>query len=349
MVDALAGKMVPGCESRALLLAILGPTASGKSALALELAQRLSGEIVNYDSVQVYRGFDIGSGKLRHGERRSVPHHLLDILDPCQTFTAGDYRRAAGQALASIRARNRLPILVGGTGFYLRALLLGLFDGPARSEDLRARLEALAERRAGRLKEDPGANVEGRAVSERTPAAVLHRLLERLDPTTAARIHPRDRQKTIRAVEVCLLARQPMSRMLDRGRSGLAGFEVIKIGLNPGRLELSERIQRRVEGMFAGGLIEETRRIVDQWGPQVKPLESLGYRQASAHLKGAMSYEEAVHQTQAATRRYAKRQMTWFRRESDVAWFPGFGNDPEIQRQVLEWFCSRRNFQNAHA
>ena len=353
LVDALEGpdgreeKTAAERGSRATLLAILGPTASGKSALALELARRLGGEIVNYDSVQLYRGFDIGSGKVRLEERRGVPHHLLDVLEPGQMFTAGDYRRAAGHAIESIRERNRLPILVGGTGFYLRALLLGLFEGPARSESLRQRLEALAKRRAGRGTGEP---IEGRADPEAARAGVLHRLLERLDPASAARIHPRDRQKTIRALEVCLLARQPMSRMLDRGRSGLEGFEVIKVGLNPGRAPLYERIHRRVEEMFDAGLIEETRGILDRYPvPRLKPLEALGYRQASACLAGAMSREEAVLQSQAATRRYAKRQMTWFRRETDVAWFPGFGDDLQIQRQVLDWLGSKRNFQNAHA
>ncbi len=298
------------------LVAIVGPTAAGKSALALVLAERLDGEIVNYDSVQVYRGFDVGTGKTAPQERRGIPHHLLDSVEPEQVFTAGDYRREASRALAEVRGRGKLPILVGGTGLYLRSLLLGLFEGPRRSEALRARLRSLAERR-------------GRPF--------VHRLLARLDPRAAERIERRDTQKVIRAVEVCLLSRQPFSAMLARARTGLREFRVFKIGLNPERAELYRRIQERVERMFAGGLLEETRALLARRDAErLKPLGALGYRQAAAALAGRVSLREAIHQTQLATRRYAKRQMTWFRRETGVTWFAGFGDDPEIQRQVLE-------------
>ena len=189
------------------LIAIVGPTAAGKSALALALAERLNGEVVNYDSVQLYRGFDVGSGKLPLAERRGVAHHLLDCLEPADVFTAGDYRREALKVLADLRGRAKLPIFAGGTGLYLRALLVGLFEGPVRSEALRERLRAMVERRGREF---------------------LHRLLARLDAAAAARIQPRDTQKLIRAVEVCILARQPLSALHARGRAGLEGYRVIK-------------------------------------------------------------------------------------------------------------------------
>jgi len=327
------------------LLAIVGPTAAGKSALALALAERWNGEIVNYDSVQLYRGFDIGAGKVPPSERRGVPHHLLDVAAPDQVFTAGDYRREALRALESIRERRRLPILVGGTGLYLRALFLGLFEGPRRSESLRARLKAMAERHSRYI--DPSCR-GGEGGENR--GEFLHRLLRRLDPAGAARIHARDRQKTLRAVEVCLLSRQAMSGMLERGRIGLRGFNVIKIGLNPDRARLRERIDRRVESMFAAGLLDEARRAIElPDGPRLKPLEALGYRQAGAVLRGEITREDAVRETQAATRQYAKRQITWFRRETGVTWFAGFGDDPDIQRQIFHWLGPRLERNDADA
>jgi tRNA dimethylallyltransferase len=300
------------------LLVIVGPTAAGKSALALAIAEEAGGEILNCDSVQVYRGFNIGSGKVPIEERRAIPHHLLDVVEPDQAFTAGDYRREAQRILGVLRERARLPILVGGTGLYLRALLQGLFDGPARSEALRARLRKTAARRG------PG---------------FLHRLLARLDPTSALRIHPHDEQKLIRAIEVCLLAGRPMSVMFSQSRAGLEGFRVFKLGLDPPRRKLHERINLRVEEMFWSGLLEEvSEALAGARGARLKPLEALGYAQACAALRRDISVEEAIRQTQSATRQYAKRQMTWFRREEDVSWFAGFGDDPEVQRQAVDWF-----------
>jgi len=294
--------------------------------LALRLAEQFDGEVVNYDSIQLYRGFDVGSGKLMPGERRGIPHHLLDCLDPGQTFNAGVYRREASKVLADLSGRRKLPIFVGGTGLYLRALLLGLFEGPARSEALRARLRAMADRRGREF---------------------LHRLLARLDPIAAARIQPRDTQKLIRAAEVCILSRQPLSTLQARGRTGLEGFRVVKIGLNPPRGQLYDRINRRVEAMFAGGLLEETKAMLDRPdAPRIKALDALGYRQTRAvlegreGLEGKLGREEAVLATQVATRHYAKRQLTWFRREGDIAWFEGLGDDPQVERRVLE-FLSR--------
>jgi tRNA dimethylallyltransferase len=281
----------------------------------LELAERLDGEIVNYDSVQLYRGFDVGAGKVPTAERRGIPHHLLDCLEPEQLFTAGDYRREALRVLTDLRARAKLPLFVGGTGLYLRALLLGLFEGPRRSEALRQRLRALARRRGG-----------GR----------LHRLLERMDPAAAERIQPRDTQKLIRATEVCLLAGQPLSALHARGREGLKGYRICKIGLNPERGRLYERIDCRVRAMFAGGLLDEVRALLARPDAcRIKPLEALGYRQAGAVLRGEMSLEEAIRDTQVATRHYAKRQLTWLRPESDIVWFGGFGDDPATLRRVL--------------
>ena len=299
------------------LVAIVGPTAAGKSALALFLAEYGSGEIINYDSVQLYQGFDIGSGKMPPGERRGLAHHLLDILEPDQVFTAGDYRRAALIVLDDIRRRSRLPILVGGTGLYLRALLLGLFEGPPRSEELRMRLRRMVERRNPQF---------------------LHRLLARLDPDRAGQIEWPDTQKVIRAIEVCLLARQPMSRLLESGRAGLRGFRIYKIGLNPPRQALYERINLRVEQMFVTGLLEETRAMLARPDAErFKPLEAVGYRQACEVLRGSLSVADAVRATQTATRHYAKRQLTWFRRETDVTWFEGMGDAAEVQQQVLDW------------
>ena len=298
------------------LIAIVGPTAAGKSALALALAEWLNGEVVNYDSVQLYRGFNVGSGKLPLAERRGVAHHLLDSLEPAAVFTAGDYRREALKVLADLRGRGKLPVFVGGTGLYLRALLVGLFAGPVRSEALRERLRAGVER-------------HGREY--------LHRLLARLDAAAAARIQPRDTQKLIRAVEVCVLARKPLSALHARGRAGLEGYRVIKLGLNPPRAQLYQRINRRVERMFAMGLMEETQAMLYlPDAARIKPLAALGYRQACLVWEGKTGREEAVSATQAATRHYAKRQLTWFRREADITWFEGFGDDPHIQSRIME-------------
>lgn len=299
------------------LIAIVGPTAAGKSALALALAERLKGEVVNYDSVQLYRGFDVGSGKLPLAERRGIAHHLLDCLNPADVFTAGDYRREALKVLADLRTRDKLPVLAGGTGLYLRALLVGLFAGPVRSEALRERLRAMVERRGREF---------------------LHRLLVRLDGVAAARIQARDTQKLIRAVEVCILAKQPISAMHASGRSGLEGYDVIKLGLNPPRAQLYERINRRVERMFAAGLMDETEALLHlPEAARIKALGALGYRQARAVVEGKASRDEAIIETQKATRRYAKRQLTWFRREPEITWQEGFGDDPHVQSRMIEF------------
>ena len=297
-----------------LLIAILGPTASGKSDLALGLAERLDGEVVNYDSVQVYRGFDIGSAKTPESERRGVPHHLIDILDPAEQFSAGEYARRARAVLAEIRRRGRTPILAGGTGFYLRALLDGLFEGPGRDTELRARLERSAELR------DPG---------------YLHRLLARLDPESAARIHANDQPKLIRAIEVFLVEGESMTRAFERGLAPLEGFRIVRLGLAPPRAELYERINLRSRRMFEAGLLDEVRGLLDAGVPRdAWAFGALGYRQALACLGGRLSIEEAIEETARKTRNYAKRQLTWFRRqEPETAWFESTGDDGA----ALDW------------
>jgi tRNA dimethylallyltransferase len=303
------------------LLVIVGPTAAGKSALALALAEPWGGEIVNCDSVQIYRGFDVGTGKVSPADRRGIPHHLLDIVEPAQTFTAGDYRREATRVLHEIRARQRLPIMVGGTGLYLRALLMGLFEGPERSEALRERLSQTVRRRGREF---------------------LHRMLKRLDPPAAARIHPRDTPKIIRALEVLILARRSITQLHAQGRKGLEGFCVLKAGLHPPRAALAQRIARRTEQMFESGLLDEVRVMLNRKDAErIKALGAIGYREACGLLAGRMTLPEAIERCQTATRQYAKRQMTWFRREKDVEWFEGFGDDPAIVRQVSEWLAGR--------
>jgi tRNA dimethylallyltransferase len=297
------------------LIAILGPTGSGKSDLALRAAEEFRGEVVNCDSLQIYRYFDIGTAKLAPAERRGIAHHLIDIVDPDRVYTAGEYARAARATLSEITRRDRLPVVAGGTGFYLRALLEGLFPGPRRDDALRARLARREQRRPGSL----------------------HRLLSRFDPQSAARIHPHDVPKVTRALEVCLLARRPLSALFREGRDALRGYRVLKIGLAPHRERLYERLDRRCQAMFDAGLVDEVRSILARgFGADSKPFESHGYRQAMQLLAGQLSPRQAVEEAQRNTRRYAKRQMTWFRRESGVEWFHGFGVDPEVQRAALE-------------
>ena len=297
------------------LVVILGPTASGKSELALSVAERYDGEVINYDSVQVYRHFNVGTAKLSPSERRGIPHHLIDIVEPEELFTAGDYARRAREALSRIRANGRLPVLAGGTGFYLRALLEGLFQGPQRDEALRRRLEWRAEQKS------PG---------------YLHRVLRRLDAASAQRIHPNDTPKLIRAIEVCLRARAPMSSLWRRGREALAGYDVLRLGLAPPRDALYERIRRRAENMFRGGLVGEVERLLAQgFSRRVRAFGSLGYKQALDYVDGKLPLDQAIDMTGRLTSRFAKRQLTWFRREPGVHWVEGFGDDPAVQKKVL--------------
>jgi tRNA dimethylallyltransferase len=297
-----------------LLPVIVGPTGSGKSDLALRIASELEGEIVNCDSLQVYRGFDIGTAKIPAAERRGVPHHLIDVIDPAQLFTAGDYARLAEAALREIAGRGRVPVLAGGTGFYLRALLDGLFPGPSRDETLRTRLERREARRAG----------------------CLHRILKRLDPEAAARIHPNDKNKTTRALEVRLIEGRSLTSLFERGRAPLTGFGPIKLCLNPPREHLYARLNTRASEMFDRGLMDEVRRLLAAGVARgVKPFESLGYKQALQVIDGSLTLEQALDATQLETRRYAKRQTTWFRKEPGMHWLPGFGDDARVQAEAL--------------
>lgn len=295
-------------------MVLLGPTGSGKTALSLTLARRFSGEIVSCDSVAVYRDMEIGTAKPSPTERREIPHHLIDVLPPNQPMTAGDYARLARQALVEITARRHLPIVTGGTGLYLRALLDGLFAGPQRSEEIRARL---------------------RSNTERHGPTWLHRLLRRLDPPAADRIHANDQPKLIRAIEVCLTARQPLTEAWKSGRDPLTGYRILRIGLDPPRPDLYARIDVRAAEMFASGLIEETRGLTDLYGNAPRAFESLGYRHARAVLSGQITEADAIAATRQAHRNYAKRQLTWFRREPEVRWLIGFGDDPAIATQAL--------------
>jgi tRNA dimethylallyltransferase len=298
---------------------ILGPTAGGKTALSLALAQKFDGEIVNCDSVAMYREFDIGTAKPNADERARAPHHLFDFVDPTHFMTAGEYARQARQVLREISGRHHLPIVVGGTGLYLRALLEGLFPGPQRSEELRDRLRECAASR--------GPNH-------------LHRILRRLDRAVAEKVHSNDIPKLIRAIEVCLTSRQKMSDLWQKGRDPLRGFRILRIGLDPDRSALYDRINQRARQMFETGLIEETQLLQQKYGAIARPLTSLGYKQAVQVLSGELTREQAIHAAQQAHRNYAKRQLTWFRREPEVTWLKGFGDDPRIQQEAVLRFAA---------
>jgi len=296
-----------------LLVAIVGPTGSGKTALSLAIAERFNSEIVNCDSVAIYREFEIGTAKPSREERARAPHHLIDILDPEQQMTAGEYSRIGREVLQEIKSRGRMPIVVGGTGFYLRALLEGLFEGPERSEELRARLRQIEQKRG---------------------ADYLHRILNRIDRAAASRIHANDVPKVIRAIEVCLQARRPMTELWEQGRDPLQGFRILRIGLNPERNALYTRINRRCEQMFDDGLIEETERLMKEY-PNAPALSSLGYKQVGQLLRGEINRKLALWAAQQGHRNYAKRQLTWFRREPDVKWLAGFGDEAAVQEDAI--------------
>ncbi|HTS74845.1 MAG TPA: tRNA (adenosine(37)-N6)-dimethylallyltransferase MiaA [Bryobacteraceae bacterium] len=293
------------------LVAIVGPTGSAKSALALKIAEHFSGEIVNCDSLQLYRGFDLGTAKTPQAARRSIPHHLIDVLDPGSVYSAGDYARCARSVLAAISARHRLPIVVGGTGFYLRALLEGLPALPSRDVGLRGRLKDRESRRPGSV----------------------YRILRRLDPAAAARIHAGDLQKSIRALEVRLLSGNPAPPQY--AGEPLSGYRTLKIGLQPDRARLNAALDARTREMFHSGLVEEVERLLASGcSGAEKPFESLGYKQALAVVRGAMSIDQAIASSQLETRQYAKRQMTWFRRDHEIHWLHGFG--AEVVGQAIE-------------
>jgi tRNA dimethylallyltransferase len=293
---------------------VLGPTGSGKTALSLVLAERFYGEVVNCDSVAMYREFEIGTAKPGPEERARAPHHLFDFVAPTEFITAGEYARRAREVLAEIKSRGVLPIIAGGTGLYLRALLEGLFPGPQRSEELRRRLRERAQQNGPQH---------------------LHRILQRLDPKAALTIHANDIPKLIRAIEVCLAGRQKMTEAWKQGRDALHGFRILRLGLNPERAALYDRINTRARRMFESGLVEETERLLGKYGRSAGALNSLGYKQAAQVVRGEIDRENALLAAQQAHRNYAKRQMTWFRREPDVRWLEGFGDDPSVRSAAI--------------
>ncbi len=300
-----------------MLVAVVGPTASGKSALGVRLAEQLGGEVVACDSTQLHRGFDIGTAKPSLAARHGITHHLLDVLAPTEEATAGGYAQMALRVLEDMRQRGRLPIFTAGTGLYLRALLEGLADLPQRSEELRKRLRSSAAIHA---------------------QGYLHRMLKRLDPAAAWKIAPNDKQKLIRAIEICLLARKPLTEVHRGGRTPLQGWRAVKIGLMPPREVLYERIHARIEEMLSKGWVEEVCRLVASGLPEnAKPFDFIGYHELRAELQGEITLDAARAAIEQATRRYAKRQLTWFRKESGVHWLTGFGDDSKLQTDALEY------------
>jgi len=298
------------------VLAVLGPTASGKSALGLALAERLGGEIVNCDSTAVYRGFDIGTDKVPPAEQRGIPHHLIDIVEPTAIYTAAQYGRDAADVIRQILARGHLPIVVGGTGFYYRALTRGIFPGPGRDEALRARLVAIAERRG----------VEH-----------LWRMVRRVDPASALRIQPRDRVRLVRALEVYFLTGRPLTSHFSETRAALDFCEVVPIGLKIPAELTAERVARRVDQQFARGLMDEVRGLLDAGVPETaRPFGGLVYRQALELLHGVRDEAATRALITQENRRYARRQLIWFRKEPTLRWFDGPGELPEVFVRVLE-------------
>lgn len=304
------------------LIVLVGPTASGKTSLALRLAEEFNGEIVSCDSVAVYRGMEIGTAKPSLEERSLIQHHMIDVAWPNEACTAGDYSRQAREALNGITERGHLPIVAGGTGLYLRALIDGLFPSPPTNPDRRARL---------------------RHRSETHGSAYLHRILTRLDATAAAAIHTNDVPKVIRAIEVSLAVKQPLTQQWQKGRDALTGYRILRLGLDPPRPLLYERINQRAAAMFDRGLIEETERLIERYGRDCRPLSSLGYAESAAVLRGELTREQAVVQAQQGHRNYAKRQATWFRREVGMHWLKGVGSDPDVTDQARQLVTQHLN------
>jgi tRNA dimethylallyltransferase len=310
-----------------LAVAVLGATATGKSALALAVAERWNGEIINCDSTAVYRGFDIGTDKIATGDRRGIPHHLIDIADPTEDYTAAQYARDAAAEIRGIHARGRLPILAGGTGFYFRALTRGLFPGPGRDLALRGRLEAVAARR---------------------DVTVLHRMLRKVDPESALRIQPRDLKRLVRALEVYFLTGRPLTAHFADTASLIPDVEMLAIGLRLPPDAIAERVTRRVDEQFARGLLDEIRGLLARGVPETaRPFGGLVYRQAMEHLKGVRDERLTRALIAQENRRYARRQLIWFRKEPNLSWFDGPGESAttieSVQRLIAERLQEREH------
>ncbi len=290
-------------------VAILGPTGSGKSWLGTALARQFHGEIVSCDALQVYRGMDIGTAKASAAERESLAHHMVDVRDPGEDFSAGDYQRLGRQALCEICARQRVPFVVGGTGFYFRALTEGFFEGPGRSEWLRARMRRIVQRRGPRG---------------------LHAALRNVDPSSAARIAPTDASRVVRAYEIYMVTGKTMSWWQQQPREGLQGFRWFKLALSWPRGILYQRINRRVDEMFAGGFVDEVRSLLARHPRDCHAFQAIGYRQIAEYLDGNCSREDAIESTKMESRRYAKRQLTWFRAQKDIGWLECTGDEEAL-------------------
>ncbi len=305
-------------------IAIVGATASGKSRLALAIALEFEGEIISCDALQVYRHMNVGTAKPTPAQQAAIPHHMVDLRDPGEDFSAGDYQRLGRRALSLIAQRRRLPVVAGGTGFYLRALIEGLFEGPGRSDILRERLHRIIRRRG---------------------SDCLHRVLLRADPRSAARIGPRDGARIVRALEVLWTTGTPLSSWQDRSRDALTGFRWLKLGITWPREELYQRIDRRVEAMFAGGFPEEVRFLLGRFPRDIHAFKAIGYRQCATYLDGTWTLEQAIIDTQRETRRYAKRQLTWFRSDTEIVWLNGgedFASLSERASEIVRRFLAGR-------
>jgi tRNA dimethylallyltransferase len=296
-------------------IVILGATASGKTRLAITLALQFRGEIVSCDALQVYRHMDIGTAKIARAGRKGIRHHMLDVQDPGQDFSAGDYQRMAREAIREIHERGHLPFVVGGTGFYLRALIEGLFEGPARSEELRARMREIIRRKGSRI---------------------LHCALRRIDPHSAARIAETDAERIIRAYEVYLVSQKPMSWWQQQPRDVFEGYRWLKIGINVPREQLYQRIDQRVEEMFQAGFLEEVRGLLERFPRSSHAFKAIGYRQIAEHLDGRFTLEQAVEETKKQSRHYAKRQLTWFRADPGITWLDGRLEPNELQTRAAD-------------
>jgi tRNA dimethylallyltransferase len=309
---------------RPVLVAVLGPTVTGKSRLAIALAQRLGGEVVACDSTAVYRHFDIGTDKVGPAEQQGVPHHMVDLVEPTEIYSAARYARDASAVIRAISARRRVPILAGGTGFYYRALTRGLFPGPERDDRLRGRLEDVARRRG---------------------VEFLHRMLARLDPPSATRVQPRDRKRIVRALEVFFLTGRPLTEHFAQTASALPDYDVVAMALTISGEETVERVSRRVDDQFARGVVDEVRGLLAKGLPEhAQPFTGLVYRQVLDYLHGVRGEAETRALIVAENRHYARRQLIWFRKEPNLLWLRGPGERPETIQAALDALATQGVF-----